>query len=279
MSVCLGELLRRVNYPTTTVFPDEVDLLAEICRRIDNEPCGEAAWKQVANIELTGVYEQPPETNDAHLAISHNILSSTVAYINLKDGRAASGVLVAVGDRVFLATSAHSVPARPAGNLSFVGNTSTKADANIPRILRSAKDPEDEQRDVAYVELEPGFVEGNFGKAAIPLSRVYPCRTGQDWWWTFVGGYPTDEIRSISDPHSQVNTKLFTLECWSNKLLMPDRWDALEQRHRSPDKGLDVFIPRLLAAASHWTRVAARAAGGRRWVAADRRRSGGRGRG
>ncbi len=244
MSYRLDDLVQRSNATTTTLFPDEVDLLAEICRRIDSELDGEIAWRQVADIELTGVYEQPPETKDAHLAISHSILRSTIAYINLRDRTVASGILVAVGDRVFLATTAHSIPARPAGRLSLVGDKSTKIEENIPPILGSAKDPQEEQRDVAYVELDPAFVEGSFGKAAIPLSRVCPCGAGQDKWWTFLAGYPSAEIRSLQDVQQQVDTRLFTLECWANKLLMPDRWDALEQGHRSPDERLDVFIPR-----------------------------------
>jgi hypothetical protein len=97
---------------------------------------------------------------------------------------------------------------------------------------------------VAFVELEPAFVAANFGKTAIPLSRVYPCKTGQDKWWTFVAGYPGDEIRRILEPQECIETKVFTLECWANKLLMPDRWGALGQRHRSPDERFDVFIPR-----------------------------------
>jgi hypothetical protein len=246
MSGRLEELVRQSNSAEVTLFPDEVDLLAEICRRIDNEPDGEAAWRQVDGIELTGVFQQPPETNDVHRVIAHNILRSTIAYIDLKYGKVASGVLVAVGDRVFLATTAHSVPARPTGRLSFVGDKSTSIEENIPRILGSAKDPQDEQRDVAYVELERAFVEDRFGKAAIPLSRVYLCGTGQNQLWTFVAGYPSAEIRSLKEAQRQVDTKLFTLECWSNKLLMSDRWDALEKKSRSPDERLDVFIPRPL---------------------------------
>jgi hypothetical protein len=168
----------------------------------------------------------------------------TIAYVNLKDGKAASGTLIEVGERIFLATTAHSIPRRPVGTLSFVGNTATKIDRNIPPILSYAKEPDYQQRDVAYVELDREFVEVTFGKAAIPLQRVYPCATGQDNWWTIVAGYPCDEIRSIQEVREQAETKLFTLECWGNKLLMLARWNALGKRHRSPDERLDVFIPR-----------------------------------
>lgn len=238
----LDLFIEQINRETVTLFPDEIDVLREVCRLIDDEQDANIAWKKVGNVELTGVYEQPRELDQLLLSVSHNILNSTIAYINLDTGEAASGVVIEIDNRILLATTAHSIPARPRGKLSFVGDHSTKIDENIPPILSSAKDPDYEHRDVAFVELERGFVEDNFGKSAIPLSRIYPCRTGQENWWTCIGGYPTEEIRNIDDSSRQVRTKLFTLQCWGNKILTPDNWQVLEERHRLPNEQLDVFI-------------------------------------
>ena len=239
----LDSFVETRNLSATTIFPDEVDLLREICRRIDDEPDAVLAWTKVRDIERTEVFKQPSELIPLQQAVSFNLLQSTVAFVNLDDGKAASATLVAIGDRVFLATAGHVVPARPAGKISIVGNKATGIRSNILPVL-SYGTHSDEHCDVAFVESTPDFIATTVGKAAIPLSRLHPCGTGQDNHWTFVCGYPSQEIIELGHPLNDSRTKLFTIECWGNKLLMPDRWGSLEIRDRPPSTEKDVFIPR-----------------------------------
>ena len=240
----LTKFVADLNQSSVVVYPDEIEVLEEICRLVDDEPVAELAWEKVLNVELSGVYDQPPELDSLTLAVGHSVLDSTIAYINLKTGKTASGVLVEIANRIFLATVAHALPQNPVGNLSFVGNQSKKIDENIPPILCFGKDENQELRDVGFVELEPEFVETEFGKSPIPLSRIYPCQTGHESYWTCVGGYPGDEVRTIDDSPKRTRTKLFTLQCWSNKILAPAQWGILEgTASREPDEQLDVFIP------------------------------------
>ena len=226
------------------VYPDQVKVLEAICRLIDDEADANLAWEKVQRVEESGVYDQPPELDSLTQAVGHSILNSTIAYIDLKSRETATGVLIEIENRIFLATVAHSLPANPTGRLSFVGNKSTKYDENIPPVLSFGKDENHKLRDVGFVELERGFVEANFGKLPIPLSRVYPCGTGDEKAWTAVGGYPGGEVRDIKDNVREIRTKLFTMQCWSNTILPPQDWGVLKGKaSRDPNDSLDVFIP------------------------------------
>lgn len=244
MRARLTKFVAKINQSSAVVYPDEIEVLEEICRLIDDESNGDLAWEKVQNVELSGVYNQPPELDSLTLAVGHSVLNSTVAYINIKSREIASGVLIDIENRIFLATAAHALPQNPIGNLSFVGNKSTRLDENIPSILSFGKEEQHKLRDVGFVELEPAFIETNCGKSPIPLSRIYPCQTGHESHWTCVGGYPGDEVRNIDDNMKRTRTKLFTMQCWSNKILAPSQWGVLEGKaSREPDERLDVFIP------------------------------------
>jgi hypothetical protein len=223
--------------------PDQIATLLEICKNIDSSDNANLAWAKVENISLVGLPGKLEELREVHQAVAGDIHRFTGAYIDLKKMEGASGIFVRIGESVFLATTAHSVVGNPSGRISFVGGKSASIDGNKPQILSFAKDPEYSLRDVAFLELEPDFVEVVLGKECIPIDRVFPCGAGQTNHFTLVGGYPANEIRTrFVCPNSE--TKVFTMECWANKTLPTAFWNDLEESRRKPDQLLDVFIPR-----------------------------------
>jgi hypothetical protein len=242
MKALLDAHLGKLTSDKRQLFPDEIEALSEICRLVDTEHDPEKAWERIHDIQSGHVFPQPRELEDLQLAVGYNLLRSTAAYINLKDGRAASGIVVEVAGRFLVATTAHSIPSHPVGHLSFVGNREAKIDQNVPPILRFGRD-DDQGRDVAYLELDCEWVEQNLGKSGIPLSRIHPCGTGEQNCWTFVCGYPTEQIQIERLRRGAVELKKFTVQCYGNKVLNPAQWDVLSEESRSPSQAVDVFIP------------------------------------
>jgi hypothetical protein len=139
MTEQLGQYVQRATQDDETIFPDELEVLSEICRVVDAESDADRAWRLALNIEETGVYKIPTQVEEQQWAVAHNLKNCTVAYIDIVTSNSATGVLVQTDGRIFLATTAHSVPGAPAGWLSFVGNESSKIDGNIPEILSFGK--------------------------------------------------------------------------------------------------------------------------------------------
>ena len=236
----LDAFVRKTNKHEIQIYPEQAVVLAEICRLIDNEPHGPSAWEKAVDVDKSGVYKPPPAHDEAQFLVSSSVLDSTVAYINRHEREVATGVLVEVDRRIFLATTAHSVPANPQKKLSFVGRESTAVDDRIAPIISSGTDSDYKQRDVGFLELERDFVTHTLKKRPIPLSRVYPCGTGQEGFWTYVGGYPSSEV--VTSQSGRTMNQLYTLNCWANNILMPTVWDVLTKDVRLPNQEYDVFI-------------------------------------
>ena len=240
----LARHVEEVNSEAVNIFPEEVRLLEAILTIIDQEPNDERAWAMVHDHEETRIYEQPAELTQIVRAVGKDLSLCTMAYINLRDGTGASGVLVEIEGRLFVATTAHSIPSNPAGELSFIGSVPTPATENIPPI-RNYKRGNSYECDVAYIELDRSFADERFGKRPIPLSRIKPVGTGHPTHWTMVCGFPTSEIRTIHDARTREATQLFTSQAWSNNILPPENWGAVPRSRemRPPHPDFDVIIP------------------------------------
>jgi len=230
------------------LYPDELDVLREACRKIDEEKDGGRAWQMVCDISMTGIGSQNPEWKRMHSLVADNIHSCTAAYLtlNVQPPEAATGVFVGISHRVFLATTSHSIPQRPNGKLSFVGMRLKNLDDHVPAIADFGKDTDESLRDVAYLEIDPAFVT-KLGKAPLPLSRIYPCRAGQQKTWTIVGGYPSEIIQNKQTGATRLDLQ-FNFQSWSNRVLIPGDWSVLPKVRPArgyrtvPDKTLDVFV-------------------------------------
>jgi hypothetical protein len=236
----LEALLAQASPDRLRVYPDEAEVLREICGRIDAELDTAKAWQLVQRVDDTGVFDEPKEYRELHLAIGHNLLASTQAYVNLKTGKSASGITIDVNGRTILATTAHSISAQPAGHLSFVGKEHSSLDGNTTTIPRSGRDND---KDVAFLELDREWVDQKLGKVVIPLARLNPCGTGHAGAWTMVCGYPTEEIQVEQLVRDRVEIKKFTVVCHANKVLNPDQWSVLSAADRRPSEHRDIFIP------------------------------------
>lgn len=236
--------LRSMAATGARIFPDEEEVLVELCKEIDQATNVDSAWELVNDVGKSLVYMHPPELNMYIEAVAFNVLNSTVSYLSPRSGNVASGTLVEIDERIFVATTAHSVPSDPKGKLSFVGSKSEKIETSIPRILSFAKSDNIELCDVAFLEIEREYANDRIGKSPIPLSRISPRGVGYSKLWTSIAGFPADEVRDLENLEVKVITKQFTLECWGNKLLMPENWDVLSTDRRPPNKLFDVFIPR-----------------------------------
>lgn len=239
--------------PGKRIFPDEREVLAELCRLIDGEEHAESAWQQTRNINETLRLNKPASFDSLTTAVVHNIQNSTVAYfdakraeapdgINLRKVEVASGVFVGIGGRIFLATTAHSILNPPTGRIAMIGGLKVDIRDNVPQILSFGFADDEELKDVAFLEVEKEFVEQQLKKTAIPLSRIYPCGAGQDHHQTFACGYPGLLTENAMVGQRECHS-LFTMQSWANTTLTPDEWTILPEGHRPCDPAIDVFIP------------------------------------
>ncbi len=241
MTPCLKKHVAQANAHGTQLFPDELEVLAEICRKIDEEQNSQFAWKMVSDFEANCAMNRPEEFDELHHAVADNVQSSTIAYINLKSGKSATGILVEIDDRFFMATTAHSLPRSPVGNVSFVGRIPKPIDASAPCILSHGRDDNEELKDIAFLEIGREYTMG-LAETPISLSRILPCGAGQEKHLAFVCGYPTEFVQDVNI-HQGASGKQFAMLSWTNKLLMPNQWDVLPQKRRFPDPSVDVFLP------------------------------------
>ena len=188
---------RRAGAP---LFPDEIDVLRFICREIDDEANASLAWQKVCDISQTRLDSQMAELPHVHSAIAANIHDCTTAYFQIGTNplEVATGMFVGIGARVFLVTTAHSIPVKPNGKLSFVGMSSANVDENIPVIADFACDTDEAIRDVAFLEIDPAFVP-KLKKRPLPLSRIYPCGPGESNSLTVVSGYPSQIVQKTRE--------------------------------------------------------------------------------
>jgi hypothetical protein len=238
----LDAFVSQLNESKVQVYPDDFKVLAHICDIVDAEPDRSEAWKIVNSIALAGIFKKDSTIGEIQLGASFMILNSTLAYLDMSvvTQDLASSVLVEIEDRVFLATTAHSIPDNPNGKLYFVSPDRTFILQNKLAIKSFAKD-DLLMRDVAFIEVDKAFVETKIKKVPIPLSRLLPCGIGQTDFLTLVAGYPASEIKPARDGNDPL--KLFTVQCWANEVLPIEHWNVLAKDHRTPDPDLDVFVP------------------------------------
>ncbi len=219
------------------IAPDEVSVLNELCRRVDSENNCDAAWAIVRDVESAMNAAMPPEFRMLSEAVTRSVHDCTVIYENVAAKEYATGILVAIESRCFLATTAHSLPKTWTNGLSIFGYNSRSASVQGPP--RFGCD-EANNRDVAFVELDPALPQLLL-KKPMPLERIHPCGPGKERHWTFVLGFPTEDVTDRQTTDDMI--RVFTAECWGNTLIMPQDWSSLP-RSDETDVSRDIFIPR-----------------------------------
>ena len=181
-----------------TIYPDERVVLQAICANIDAEADGIVAWRKLHDIDIVCGELRPRDFNPIDSAVSLNVGSSTIAYYDVNDlENGGSGVLVEINSRIFVATTAHTIPAQPNGRIGIARQLPTDLNANLPNIMSFDWPPDHDLIDVAYFEVEPCFVRDRLDKTPIPISRILPCGPGQPNHATFLCCYPADLIVTV----------------------------------------------------------------------------------
>ena len=165
-----------------SVYPEERDAIIAVARKIDNTRGKQKAWQMVDDIRQTEVMERPPEWTEVIRTASNSLHKSTVSY--LRHNGSTSGVLVQIGNRVFIATVAHAIP-RKLKELYLVGHEYTEN--SIP-VLSSKRGTAD-FLDVAFVEIGVDQLE-RLKKQTIGLDRVLVCGWGIKARQTILCGFP-----------------------------------------------------------------------------------------
>lgn len=226
------------------IYPDDRTIIEEICKNIDSEIVDSVAIAKIANVDSVLIEIGDPSFTVIHKAVSESLSNSTVTYYDPNDlsDSIATGVLIKIGERVFVATTAHSLPLRPLGRIEIASQTPTALSTIRPNILSSGRPDNSEAVDVAYFEVEPTFVSERLGKSPISLERVMPCGPGHANHATFVFGYPASLITKKQESVSAGGIQ-FNGQCWGfPNILTPEDWRFARDEGRAMDVEVDAFI-------------------------------------
>lgn len=175
----------------------------------------------------------------------------SILYMYEKNGqrRTASGTLVTIDGRLFVATAGHTIPARTT-MLEFIGGNVVRIHASDEKapghrewsgsqsvnVLKGAKHS---QYDVGFLELRKDALE-ILSREAVPLSglSLRPLQYGRT---AILFGFPsaleseTEMTRSARLLHSSSMT-------YPNPVLAPEEWPTTPANDRSPDENVDCFL-------------------------------------
>lgn len=111
-----------------------------------------------------------------------------------------SGTLVAIDDRIFVATAGHNIPDDlcAAQEIRFIGTRLAPIRAVPGRIIRSGRGSESDP-DVGFLELRAGVAQ-ELGKSPITLARVRDHGAGRARKCVMLVGAPVDGIQMKAGP-------------------------------------------------------------------------------
>jgi len=124
-------------------------------------------------------------------AISDALVRHSLAYI--ADGENASGTLVAIGDREFIATTAHTI-SPSLRSLVLIGHGFHPLKRDDIKIVKAGRAKGGEP-DVAYIELEPGTTK-RLGRESIGVDRICDAGPGQPGRLSFSTAALTPSLRT-----------------------------------------------------------------------------------
>jgi hypothetical protein len=185
------------------------------------------------------------QINDSKLdAVSKSLCRHSVAYLTRKRGKPhkrnlASGTLVTLGDRVFVATASHTIPDEPAIAVTFVGERPAD-EISASAVIQSGKRPGN-RPDVGYLEL-PVDLPKTLDREPIVLSRLSRKRSGTPGQVAFLSGYPEAWASPILDHRRRIATVPLRSMTYANVLLARDEWPNLDPDAPRASRLVDLFL-------------------------------------
>jgi hypothetical protein len=227
------------------IAPDEAAILLELAREIDSAS-KMSAWHLIGDIRRCDTLQKPKELPAAHEGVAANLHRCTVGILKGRFPKleVATGVLIQIADRNFVATVSHIIPTSPAGKISFLSEKLRNSDELRPEIL-SFRRVDQDRPDVGFLELDPRFVTEELKKEPITLDRIKICGPGQENSFTTVFGYPRD-LAEHTRPSAGVACASFTSQSFGNVILHPRDWnqiDASSDPLFRPDPEMDIVLP------------------------------------
>jgi hypothetical protein len=166
--------------------------------------------------------------------------SFAIALVDFDTMEVASGQIVRAGERLFVATAAHVVPAVPNGRLIMLGRHPRKFSAGSPAIVNHAVDGT-QGRDVAFLEIEESALEW-LGKQFLTFEQLADMGEGNPKRFTALTGFPG---QTVGDP---VKTGQVVPAYISIGLLpiaradYPTEVEPVPEGDAPPDPARDVFL-------------------------------------
>jgi hypothetical protein len=233
------------------IFAGDWKVLREVCQTIDGESDSDHSWRMVGNVREYCGKSFPEQAKHVQTAASTNIERSTVFYFDRKKKEVATGVLIEVGNRLFVATTEHSVPFDAQSRLIFVPHVLVGTDRTTVPILGAACD-KNPHNDLAVIELHISAPDILL-KEPITMSRIDVSGTGRPHHPVIFGGYPFalgkffEIFPLFANPNHAMPTGAakFRMMSYIDHFIPEVDWPLLEIPNGSPapDPMRDVFLP------------------------------------
>jgi len=151
----------------------------------------------------------------------------------------ASGTLVCIDDRLFVATAAHAIPHNPnAGNLWLLSKRRKYPfEEGVLEFLRHKKAS---GLDVGYLELEPGNAGAYLDCKPCPVEQIGLLGPGRERRHIILAGAPCEHVK-IETRGLQPGI-VAVLKPYITTPLMPEEWPAVAAGDRQPCEAEDIFL-------------------------------------
>ncbi len=186
--------------------------------------------------------EQAVHNINAIEAVSLNLRWFSVAFLNIskEEMPVSSGVLVHLGDHLFIATAAHCIPDHPDKRLAFISTEIGPIKTQILSIRQHGKIVS-KWPDVGFLELDNTDILSFLGKKSIGLDRLGIGRCGDPNRLCYLYGYPAALVKT---KRGQTAIDFdFTPMCYTHVPIQPDKWPQLSTDDPESSRMVDIFLP------------------------------------
>ncbi len=178
-------------------------------------------------------------------AQARHLYKHTVVFLDREDEyHLASGTLVQIENRLFIATAAHAVHPSPSGRLWLVGRHMKQESKGFPGFIAWGKSA-DGWPDVGYLELD--------ASVAIPYLGIEPCSlrsledvgVGREGRGAVILGAPSQELklaRVTLESGSIGGIIRSQCDAFFNVPLMPREWPVVRDCDPLPNDRVDMFF-------------------------------------
>jgi hypothetical protein len=175
---------------------------------------------------------------EASRAVAWHLFQFTLAMRYRADceDKIATGVLVDIGERHFLATAGHVLNATTPKHTRFVSKAhNLSAPLNVEMLNVQRREFEDV--DVGFIELADCEAYHALEAAALTLDRVIDAKTGDPNRQTRVYGYPVAALRFTDAGVCKLHNVSLT-----TKPVPPQLWESIADETRHPDVSNDIVL-------------------------------------